>query len=311
MKFEEKIQDIHSTSLKADGIKILQVNLGYRCNMACKHCHVDAGISRKELMSKETIEEVLKILSENDLQTLDITGGAPELNPDFCSLIRGARKIGLRVIVRCNLTIFFENGYQDLPDFYSENSVEVIASLPYYNEINVDRMRGNGTFSKSIKALQTLNSLGYGDDTKELKLDLIYNPLGAFLPPSQGTLEEDYKKQLFQHFQISFNRLYTFTNMPVGRFKEFLIRTNNLEKYTENLIHSFNPETLDGLMCRHLLNVGWDGTLYDCDFNQVLGLSVHEDCPQHIKDFTFSSLSQRTIVTGDHCFGCTAGQGST
>jgi radical SAM/Cys-rich protein len=311
MQFKNTVQDVQSEPLRADNIRILQVNLGYTCNMGCKHCHISAGPERKEVMSADTIEAVLDVLRENNIKILDITGGAPELNPDFRNLIREARGLGNHVIVRSNLTIFFENGKEDLPDFYRENRVEVIASLPYYNELQVDKMRGSGTFQKSIKALQQLNSLGYGGESEELKLDLVYNPLGAFLPSSQSTLGEDYKKQLSKNFNITFNHLYTFTNMPIGRFRDFLFRTNNFDKYMEKLKGAFNPKTLEKLMCKHLINVGWDGTLYDCDFNQVLGLPVHREYPQKISDFKYSVLSGRTTETDEHCFACTAGQGST
>lgn len=311
VKFEDKIINIQSEPLRTSGINVLQVNLGYRCNMSCKHCHVQAGPERDEVMDKENIEAVLSALHGNDIKTLDITGGAPELNPLFRYLVKEARKDGWHVIVRSNLTIFFEKGMEDLPEFYSENSVEVIASLPHYFEDNVDRVRGNGTFRKSINALQRLNALGYGQDSGEAVISLVYNPVGAFLPPSQAVLEEEYKKELLKRSGISFNHLYTFANMPIGRFKNYLVRTENLEKYMEKLKSSFNPATLKGIMCRQIINVGWDGRLYDCDFNQMIGLNVIDGYPQHIKDFDFSMLSEREIAVGEHCYGCTAGQGST
>jgi radical SAM/Cys-rich protein len=311
MRFEEKILTAKSEPLKAQTIDILQVNVGYKCNMTCKHCHVQAGNNRNEIMSRENIEAVLRVLKENDIKTLDITGGAPELNPHFTYLVEEAKKTNRHVIARSNLTIFFEPGMEYLPEFYRDNAVEIVASLPYYIESDVDRVRGNGTFQKSIKALQRLNSLGYGNDSTGLKLNLVYNPPGAFLPPEQGTLEEEYKRELDKRFGIHFNSLYTFTNMPIGRFRDYLVRSKNLEKYMQRLKAAFNPETLGSLMCRYLISVGWDGTVYDCDFNQVLGLSVYNDCPQHIRDFDYSRLCGRKIIVDDHCFGCTAGQGST
>jgi radical SAM/Cys-rich protein len=308
MKFKEKIK---ADPLIASEINVLQVNLGYRCNMACKHCHVQAGPQRDEHMNRENIETVLNALITNDIKTLDITGGAPELNPNFEYLVAQATGENRRVIVRSNLTIFFEEGLGSLPEFYRDNNVEVIASLPYYIEDSVDRVRGNGAFQKSIDALQKLNNLGYGHNSDHAVLNLVYNPQGAFLPPSQAELEEEYKKELFKNYGISFNHLYTFANMPIGRFGDFLVRTRNLDKYMENLERSFNPETLESVMCRHIINVGWDGRLYDCDFNQMIGLGVIDGNPQHIKDFDFHLLSERHISVDEHCYGCTAGQGST
>jgi radical SAM/Cys-rich protein len=215
------------------------------------------------------------------------------------------------VIVRTNLAIFYEAGMEGLPEFYRDNNVELVASLPYYLEDNVDRVRGSGTFKKSIAALQKLNSLGYGNGTGERNLNLVYNPQGAFLSPAQNILEDDYKRELKARFDISFNRLFTVTNMPIGRFKDFLARTGNLAKYMDTLVCAFNPETLHDIMCRHLISVRWDGTLFDCDFNQVLGLTVDSCAPTHIRDFDHARLSTRLIAVNDHCFGCTAGQGST
>jgi len=311
MKFKDKVLSIQSKPLISSGIEILQVNLGYKCNMTCKHCHIEGGPSRNQEMDRETIDMVFRILGENDIPTIDITGGAPELNPHFRYLIVEARNRGCHVIARTNLTIFYERGMENLPEFYHENSVEVVASLPYYIENDVDRVRGKGTFQKSIMALKKLNELGYANGSSDRKLNLVYNPPGAFLAPSQKTLEEDYRRELGARFSISFDNLYTFTNMPIGRFRDYLVRSKSLEKYTERLVNTFNPGTLDALMCRFLISVGWDGRLYDCDFNQALGLNLHSDCPQHIKDFHYASLSQREITVGEHCYGCTAGQGSS
>jgi radical SAM/Cys-rich protein len=306
--FENKILEIQSEPLRSNGIKILQLNLGYKCNMTCKHCHIEAGPHRDELMGKDVIDMVLNIIKKHDIGILDLTGGAPELNPHMKYLVQEAWKLNSHIIARSNLTVFFEDGMEDYPEFYSEHDVEIIASLPHYTKESVDRVRGNETFRKSIEALRKLNTLGYGTSRQ---LHLVYNPMGAFLPSSQKELEEQYKKELYSNFNIIFNHLYTFANMPIGRFKEFLVRTNNLSKYTETIQSAFNPVTLDGLMCRHLISVGWDGTLYDCDFNQVLGLTVDIDCPDHIREFNYALLAERKIVTDEHCFACTAGQGST
>jgi radical SAM/Cys-rich protein len=310
LKFKEALKEEGAYPLRSVGIEILQVNLGYKCNMACKHCHVEAGPARNEVMDKSMVDAVIKALKSSPIRTLDITGGAPELNPHFTYLIAQSKEAGKHVIVRSNLTIFYENGMNGLPEFYRENSIEVIASLPYYMEENVDRIRGKGAFRKSIDALRTLNELGYGNNSG-LNLNLVYNPQGAFLPSSQSSIEDEYKIELKDKHDIEFNNLYTFTNMPIGRFKNFLVKSENLDKYMTTLTSSFNPETLNGIMCRHLVSVGWDGTLYDCDFNQVVGLNIVDVYPQNIAEFDLDELSKREIAIDDHCFGCTAGQGST
>ncbi|HSB32532.1 MAG TPA: arsenosugar biosynthesis radical SAM (seleno)protein ArsS [Candidatus Sulfobium mesophilum] len=309
MKFKDRILSIHEQPLRANGVDILQVNMGYKCNMACKHCHVAAGANKNQEMDRATVETVLNVLKENNINCLDITGGAPELNPHFRYLVGKARDSGIYVIVRTNLTIFFEEGMEDLAEFYSKNAVEVIASLPYYTESEVDRVRGKGAFEKSIRALKKLNSLGYVGGDK--KLNLVYNPSGTFLAPSQGTLEDDYKRELLKRFGITFDGLYTFANMPIGRFREYLILGKNLEKYMDKLEDAFNPLTLEGLMCKRIISIGWDGILYDCDFNQILGLTLNRDCPQSVNEFDYLRLSERLITVDEHCYGCTAGQGST
>ncbi len=311
MKFKDRILSIQQQPLRAKEIEILQVNIGYKCNMACKHCHVGAGRDKNQDMDRETVETVLDVLKGNNIKCLDITGGAPELNPHFRYLVEKARDSGNHVIVRTNLTIFFEEGMEDLAEFYSRNSVEIIASLPYYTEPEVDRVRGKGTFEKSIRALKKLNNLGYAGGSSDKKLYLVYNPSGTFLAPSQGTLEDDYKRELLKRFGITFDGLYTFTNMPLGRFREHLILSNNFDTYMNKLEDAFNPETLEGLMCRRLISIGWNGILYDCDFNQILGLTVNRDCPQSVKEFDCLSLSERLITVDQHCYGCTAGYGST
>jgi len=311
MTFKDKIIQSGSGPLQAAGIEILQVNLGYKCNMTCKHCHVQAGPGRDEMMAENNVDALLDALTGTGIGCLDITGGAPELNPHFRRLVRKAREAGLTVIVRSNLTIYYEPGMEGLFDFYRDHGVEIIASLPHYREAVVDRVRGADVFRKSLSALLLLNSLGYGANGSSLRLNLVYNPQGAFLPPSQAALEEEYKKELSARYGVSFNSLYTFINMPIGRFKEFLDRSGNYEKYMEKLKNSFNAGTVCGLMCRRLINVGWDGMLYDCDFNQMAGLAVLPDYPRHIGEFDYSLLGERKIAVDDHCFGCTAGRGST
>lgn len=261
-------------------------------------------------MDKEIIEKALHIAKEYSIGTIDLTGGAPELNPDFTYLIQKAKKFNIHITVRSNLTIFYEKGFEYLPEFYSEHDIEVIASLPHYTQESVDRVRGEQTFRKSIEALKKLNSLGYGNDNDKKQLHLVYNPMGAFLPSSQSELEEQYKREL-QSFGVVFNKLYTFANMPIGRFKDFLKRSNNYDTYMDKVRKAFNPDTLDGVMCRYLISVGWDGILYDCDFNQILGMPLGVDFPDHINNFDYDIISGRRIVTDNHCFACSAGQGST
>jgi radical SAM/Cys-rich protein len=262
-------------------------------------------------MSRETVEYVLRVLTDNPIDTLDITGGAPELSPHFQMLVIRARVAGKRVIVRSNLTIILDTGHEELTEFYRDHDVDIVASLPCYLQENVDAVRGNGAFDKSIKALRILNSMGYGNGPDGRSLTLVYNPRGAFLSPSQCALESDYKRELKDRYNVTFTRLFTFTNMPVGRFRDSLIRNDNLEIYEEMLASAFNPATLETVMCRSLVNVGWDGRLYDCDFNQVIGLGVEHGVPTHIGDFDHAALSRRVISVDDHCFGCTAGQGSS
>ncbi|UCG79492.1 MAG: arsenosugar biosynthesis radical SAM protein ArsS [Nitrospirota bacterium] len=310
LRFREILEKNGAYPLRSESLDILQVNLGYRCNMACKHCHVDAGPDRSEIMARRTIDAVIAALGSEHISTLDITGGAPELNPDFRYLVIKARKLGKHVIVRSNLTVLYEKDMSDLPEFFRDVRVEIIASLPYYIEDNVDRVRGAGAFDKSIDALRRLNELGYSNGS-DLNINLVYNPQGAFLPSQQSSLKDEYKKELRNRFGIEFNELYTFTNMPIGRFKNFLERNSNLKNYVAMLSSSFNPDTLGGIMCRFLINVSWDGSLYDCDFNQVTALRLLDRYPQNIIDFDAEALKNRDIAVDDHCYGCTAGQGST
>lgn len=311
MTFRDKLISIGEYPVIAKGIRVLQANLGFGCNMACRHCHIRGGPRAEQRMDRATARAVQKVLCEYDIPILDLTGGAPELNPCFRDLVTEARRSGKHVISRTNLTIFFDKGMHDLPEFYRNNSVEIIASLPHFTAGPADRVRGDGAFEKSIEALRILNSLGYGTGNDGAELHLVYNPPGAFLPPPQETLEQEYRQRLSSDFGISFHRLFTFTNMPLGRFRDFLSSTGNLEPYMKRLRDAFNPATLEHIMCRNLISVGWDGRLYCCDFNQAIGLAVQEDLPCHIDDFDLDSLASREIATGDHCYACTAGQGST
>ena len=309
-RFQTKVLSAQAEPLRAGEVSMLQVNIGYRCNLSCKHCHVGGSPSRTEMMDRETMDAVLAALAASGIGTLDITGGAPELHPHFRRFVGQASGAGKRVIARTNLAVFFEAGMDDLPEFYRDQGVELVASLPYYREESVNRVRGDGIFQKCITALRRLNSLGYGS-SEDRVLNLVYNPPGAFLAPDQTALEQDYRKELDSQFGISFTQLFAFTNMPIGRFRDFLVRTRNLDAYMEKLACAFNPATLDNIMCRHLVSVGWDGKLYDCDFNQILGFTVSPDAPAHIRDFDRAVLARRAISVDDHCFACTAGQGST
>lgn len=297
--------------LRATGIETLQVNVGKRCNQACKHCHVEAGPQRTEIMTRETAELVIDALARHpEIKTLDITGGAPELNPHFRFLVTSARAHGRHVIDRCNLTVLFEAGHEDTAQFLRDNDVEVVASLPYYLAQRTDSQRGLGVFDKSVAGLQWLNRLGYGSDDGPA-LNLVYNPTGAFLPPAQAEIEAEYRRELAKRHGIVFNSLFTITNMPISRFLHFLERSGNTERYMEKLVGAFNPAAAQGVMCRSLVSVGWDGTLSDCDFNQMLELPLTAGQPQHIRDFDGPRLAGRDITVGRHCFGCTAGAGSS
>lgn len=309
--FDKAIAESNLSPLTATGISIFQVNLGRLCNQACRHCHVDAGPDRKEVMTRGIMQRCIEILRDSDIPTVDITGGAPEMNPDFSWFVEECRELGMHVMVRSNLTILTEPGYEDIAAFLAENKVEVIASLPYYMEQNTDSQRGKGVFKKSIDALRVLNAIDYGKEGSGLILNLVFNPNGAFLPPSQKAIEADYKREMQRRYGISFNSLFTITNMPVGRFLSYLKTSGNFEMYMNRLLSSFNRSAAANVMCREILSVGWDGTLYDCDFNQMLGLSVNHGAPSNLKDFDLSMLSKRQIVTGLHCYGCTAGAGSS
>ncbi len=311
MGFEEKLVQIGSPPLQATGVETLQVNVGKRCNQTCRHCHVDAGPTRTEIMTRETAELVVAVLRKHDIPNVDITGGAPELNPNFEYLVRESRALGRRVIDRSNLTVFFVEGQGHTPEFLRDQQVEITASMPCYLESNVDAQRGKGVYSKSIEALQWLNRLGYGQPGTGLILNLVYNPQGPSLPPPQAQLESDYRRELGARFGIVFNHLYTIANMPISRFLTDLQRHGNLIKYMDLLVEKFNPQTVGGVMCRTLISVGWDGTLYDCDFNQMLEMPINHGFPRHIRNFDSYLLARREIRTGVHCFGCTAGSGSS
>ncbi len=310
-RFQSKLVE-HKYDLRKTSIGILQVNVGKLCNLTCSHCHVEAGPTKtRENMNEQAARAVVHLMDTLGATTLDLTGGAPELNPHFRYLVIEARKRGIHIIDRCNLTILFEKGMEGLGEFLSSNRVKIIASLPCYSKDNVDKQRGKGTFDKSIEALQKLNSLGYGKPDSGLVLNLVYNPVGAYLPPAQDKLEQDYKQHLNDDFGIVFNKLYTITNMPITRYAKYLKAFNQLEIYTELLINNFNPHTLDGLMCRNTLNISWDGKLYDCDFNQMLGMSMGNGKPFTVFNISKSDLERWDVLTAGHCFGCTAGAGSS
>ena len=310
--FEQTLGHHGLPPLKATSITTLQVNVGKLCNQTCHHCHVDAGPQRTEVMTLETIDAILSVLTRYpQISTVDITGGAPEMNPHFEYFVSECRKLDRKVMDRCNLTVFFMKEKGHLPKFLADHQVEIIASLPCYLEDNVDEQRGKGVFSRSIAALQQLNRLGYGIEGSGLLLNLVYNPIGATLPPSQPELQEKYKKELSSRFRIEFNHLYTITNMPISRFLDDLGAKGQTDEYLELLVNSFNPSSLSGLMCRSLISVSWDGKLFDCDFNQMLDLPISPPSHQTIFDFNFKLIEHRPIATGQHCFGCTAGAGSS
>lgn len=305
--FAEAVAIAEQEPLRAHRIEVLQINVGKRCNQTCRHCHVDAGPDRQEVMPREVLEACFRLLEQSDIATLDITGGAPELHPHFRDMVERARALGRHVIDRCNLTITQLPNYADLPEFLATHRVEVIASLPAYASSRTDAQRGAGVFEQSILALRRFNTLGYGKPGTGLILNLVTNPVGAFLPSHQASLEREWKRELKRRYEVEFTRLYTLTNMPMGRFLEFLIASGNLEGYMTRLVNAFNPATVQGLMCRSTLSVGWDGRLYNCDFNQMLEMAL----PKTIFEVSPPELDHRLLRLGQHCFGCTAGAGST
>lgn len=310
--FQQKLEQSNLYPLKATGVEIFQVNIGKMCNQTCRHCHVDAGPDRKEIMTRETMQQCLDVLqAREELKTVDITGGAPEMNPHFRWFVEELSKLNRHIIVRCNLTIILANRkYNDLPQFYQQHKVEVISSLPFYTQDRTDRQRGNGVFEDSIKALQLLNEAGYGKEGTGQILNLVYNPAGAFLPPLQQALEKEYMQALKQRFGIAFNNLYVITNMPISRYLDYLLTSGNYEAYMEKLVNAYNPVAAANVMCRNTISVGWDGYLYDCDFNQMLELKV-ACSSRHISEFNSDELAKRDIIIGQHCYGCTAGSGSS
>ena len=309
--FHEKMDEAGLFPLLPLSPEVLQINVGKMCNQVCKHCHVDAGPDRKEIMTRETMQQCLDALARTDIATVDLTGGAPEMNPNFRWFVEEIRKLGRRVLVRCNLTIIVANPkYHDLPEFFRQHAVEVVSSLPFYNADKTDRQRGKGVFADSVRALRMLNAVGYGQDDTGLLLNLVYNPGGAFLPGSQEGLKRQFKRVLLDEFGIVFNDLYAITNLPISRYLDYLIASGNYDDYMEKLVNAFNPVAASGVMCRNTISVGWDGGLYDCDFNQMLDLPVASTV-QHVRDFDADLLNRRAVVVNQHCYGCTAGAGSS
>ncbi len=310
--FKDKIEQTNALPFKPNQIEILQINLGYMCNQVCEHCHVDAGPDRKEIMTKETMQQCLDVIEKTKAHTLDLTGGAPEMNPNFRWFVEEAAKIGVQdFIVRSNLTIIRANKkYYDLPHFFKKHNVHVVSSMPHWTKGKTDKQRGDGVFNKSIEALQGLNEVGYGLPDSHLKLDLVYNPSGAFLPTNQDSLEADFKKALYKDFGIQFHNLFAITNLPISRFLDYLIASDNYEDYMYNLVDAFNPAAVKNVMCKNTISVSWDGWLYDCDFNQMLEMKVDSKV-QHISDYDENLLQDREIFISQHCYGCTAGAGSS
>lgn len=311
--FTDKLHAAGLFPLKTLPPEIFQVNIGKMCNQVCKHCHVDAGPDRKEIMTRETMALCLQVLAANpSFTTVDITGGAPEMNPGFRWFVEQVKQLGRHVIVRCNLTIILANKrFFDLPDFFKQHRVEVVSSLPFYTQDRTDRQRGDGVFNHSIEALQMLNAVGFGVESTGLTLNLVYNPAGAFLPPAQSSLEKEYKEALMKQYGITFNNLYVITNMPISRYLDYLLVSGNYGKYMDKLVNAFNASAAQNVMCRNTLSISWDGYLYDCDFNQMLDLKVSCDHSKHLRDFDLPALAGRNIVLNQHCYGCTAGAGSS
>lgn len=310
--FAQKLSEIGMDVLKPTGIDVFQINVGKMCNQVCKHCHVDAGPDRKEIMTRETMQLCLDALKGTDISTVDLTGGAPEMNPDFRWFVEELSKLGKQIIVRCNLTIIVANPkYNDLPEFFKKHNINVASSLPSFTARRTDAQRGEGVFEKSIKALKMLNAVGYGQEGTGLKLDLVYNPSGAFLPDDQEVLKAEFKRKLKTGYDIDFNDLFAITNLPVSRFLDYLLNSGNYEDYMNELANAFNPMAAAGVMCRNTVSIGWDGYMYDCDFNQMLELTFENGVPDHVRDFDSKKIIDREIIVNQHCFGCTAGAGSS
>jgi radical SAM/Cys-rich protein len=311
-KFSDKIAETNQFPLKAKKLEILQINVGYMCNQVCEHCHVDAGPDRKEIMTKETMIQCLEVIKKTGAHTLDLTGGAPEMNPNFRWFVDEASKVGIKdFIVRSNLTIIKANKkFADLPEFFKSHNVHVVSSMPHWTKGKTDKQRGSGVFDQSIQALKELNAIGYGMPDSNLRLDLVYNPSGAFLPGNQIALEKDFKKALLEDFNIHFHNLFAITNLPISRFLDYLIASDNYEDYMYALVEAYNPMAVQNVMCTNTISVSWDGYLYDCDFNQMLELPVNSKV-KHISDYNEDLLFNRDIVISQHCYGCTAGAGSS
>jgi radical SAM/Cys-rich protein len=309
--FDDALRDARLFPLCATGIGVLQVNVGRLCNLTCRHCHVEAGPSRREVMSGETAALCMQVLERTAIPTVDITGGAPELNPSFRWMVERSRALGRQVTARSNLTVLLVASQSDLPRFLADHEVEIVASLPYFTAGPTDAQRGAGVFERSIEAVRRLNALGYGAPDGRLRLHFVYNPAGAYLPPAQLAIEADFRRELGRRHGVVFNSLYTIANMPIGRFLEFLRTSGNYDRYMARLAGAYNPSAAANVMCRTTLSVGWDGTLYDCDFNQMLGLTTDHGAPTRLQDFSLEALARRRIVTGPHCYGCTAGAGSS
>jgi len=311
-QFKDKIAEIGQFPLRPKKLEILQINVGYMCNQVCEHCHVDAGPDRKEIMTLETMQQCLEVIKNTGAHTLDLTGGAPEMNPNFRWFVEEASKAGIKdFIVRSNLTIIRANKkYYDLPEFFKKHNIHVVSSMPHWTRGKTDKQRGDGVFDKSIQALKDLNAVGYGVEGSSLKLDLVYNPSGAFLPGDQMALEADFKKALLEDFGIHFHNLFAITNLPISRFLDYLIASDNYEDYMYALVDAYNPAAVANVMCTNTISVSWDGWLYDCDFNQMLDLKVASKV-KHISDYNEDLLNDRNIVISQHCYGCTAGAGSS
>ena len=310
-EFREALDGSGLHPLRPTGIEVLQINVGKLCNQTCRHCHVDAGPDRREVMTRETMARCVDALARTSIPTVDVTGGAPELNPGFRWLVERCAGLGRHVVDRCNLTVLGLPSQADLVEFLAAHRVEVVCSLPHYRRLRTDTQRGGGVFDKSIEGLRKLNAAGYGDGSSGLRLVLVTNPAGAYLPAGQASLEREWKRELDRLYGIRFDALHTITNMPISRFLEWLVDSSNLERYMQRLVAAYNPAAARGVMCRNTLSVGWDGALYDCDFNQMLDLPVEPGVPRRIEDFDLAALEARSIVVGRHCFGCTAGAGSS
>ena len=311
-KFKDKIDETSQYPLRPNKIEVLQINVGYMCNQVCAHCHVDAGPDRQEIMTKETMQQCIDVIKTTSAHTLDLTGGAPEMNPNFRWFVEEASKAGVKdFIVRSNLTIIRANKkYHDLPEFFKKHNIHVVSSMPHWTRGKTDKQRGEGVFDKSIKALQDLNAVGYGMPDSSLRLDLVYNPSGAFLPGDQISMEMEFKKALLEDFDIHFHNLFAITNLPISRFLDYLIASENYEDYMYSLVEAYNQSAVKNVMCTNTISVSWDGWLYDCDFNQMLELKVASKV-KHISEYNEELLQNRNIVISQHCYGCTAGAGSS